>query len=169
MRSKSLPSKPELPEFTSDRLRLLAPLITPRALELAHARILRPKERLVSENCNTGGEDPATVKVALMLVTFLNPEEDLTNEEEGLQRRAMKARADKTTAALVKLWRENPFHLFTHAEIRAIFNLGKESLAKLIALGDRDHFPAPMVAQKINPDHFKQWLWENRERIGKLL
>lgn len=83
------PSKPEpgpLPDFTSDRLRLLRPLVTPRALELAYARILAPKDRLVLKGRKFNGEDPAVVKVALMLVEFLNPDEALTTEEEGVRR-----------------------------------------------------------------------------------
>lgn len=73
-------------DFAGDRLRLLAPLITPRALELARARILDPKARLVLKGRKLNGEDPAVVKVALMLVEILNPDETLTNEEDGVRR-----------------------------------------------------------------------------------
>ena len=77
---------PTVPDFTSDRMVLLAPLVTPRAVELARARILRPKHRLVQKAGKTPGEDPADVKVALMLVALMNPDEALTNEEDGLRR-----------------------------------------------------------------------------------
>lgn len=69
---------------------------------------------------------------------------------------------DKETTALLKKWRVNPFHHFTREDIRAIFNVGEKSMRALVAMG------APLVADKINPDHFKAWLWENRESIGKL-
>jgi hypothetical protein len=69
---------------------------------------------------------------------------------------------DKATAALVKLWRENPFHLFTQTEVRQMFNLGEDAMKALAGLG------APIVAKKMNPGHFQQWLWENRDRISKL-
>lgn len=69
---------------------------------------------------------------------------------------------DKETAALVKLWRENPFHYFSREEARTVFNVGEKAMRALVAMG------APLVAEKINLDHFKAWLWENRERIGKL-
>jgi hypothetical protein len=63
---------------------------------------------------------------------------------------------------LVKLYRENPFHYFTHEEARAVFGIGEKAMRALVAMG------APLVAGKVNLDHFKQWLWDNRERIGKL-
>lgn len=56
----------------------------------------------------------------------------------------------------------NPFGYLPQGEIAELFNLGIDAVAALVALG------APTVAKKINPDHFKRWLWENREKIGKL-
>jgi hypothetical protein len=65
-------------------------------------------------------------------------------------------------AALAKLVRENPYCHLTRDEISDLFEIGRDSLVSLIERG------APVVAKGINPDHLKTWLWENRERIGKL-
>ena len=63
MQSKNVKSPPNrmeharvvaIPEFTSDRMKMLSPIVTPRALELALGRILRPKERLVEADGDTG-------------------------------------------------------------------------------------------------------------------
>ena len=70
-----------LPEFTSDRLRMLGPLVTPRALELARHRLIHDRERL-----NETGDDDATVRIALILLREMNPVVQLTNEEEGILR-----------------------------------------------------------------------------------
>ena len=43
-----------------------------------------------------------------------------------------------------------------------MFGIGEDSMKALVALGP------PIVAKKINPDHFKAWLWENRDNIQKL-
>ncbi len=69
---------------------------------------------------------------------------------------------NENTSALLQLWRDNPFHYFTQSEARAMFGFGEDAMKALAVLG------APVVAKKINPDHFKAWLWENRERIEKL-
>lgn len=69
---------------------------------------------------------------------------------------------DKETAALLKAWRANPLRHFTQTQVRKMFDLGEDSMTALTKLG------APVVAKKINPDHFKQWLWVNRENIQKL-
>lgn len=65
-------------------------------------------------------------------------------------------------AALIEQWRANPLRYFTQTEVRMMFNIGETSMRALVKLG------APIVATKLNPDHFKAWLWENRENIGKL-
>lgn len=103
--AKSPPNRVEharvvpIPEFTSDRMKMLSPIVTPRALELALGRILRPKERLVEADGDTGKEEPETVKVALLLLSILNPDESLTNGEEG-HRRGLSAKiVGKRTAA----------------------------------------------------------------------
>ena len=70
---------------------------------------------------------------------------------------------DKETVALVKLWRENPLHYFTREQTRKLFNFGEKAMRALAAMPG-----CPLVTEKINPDHLKAWLWENRENIGKL-
>ncbi len=64
--------------------------------------------------------------------------------------------------SLIAAWRSNPFQYFTQTEVRLMFGFGEDAMTALASLG------APIVAKKINPDHFKAWLWENRERIGKV-
>jgi hypothetical protein len=72
------------------------------------------------------------------------------------------AKEAKEAAALVKMARENPYRYFTREEIRKMFNLGADFVASLVKIG------APLAAQKVNPDHLKTWLWENRENVSKL-
>lgn len=55
----------------------------------------------------------------------------------------------------------NPFAHVTHGEIRRLFNFGEKVMRNLVAMNP------PSVARKINPAHFQQWLWENREVLRK--
>lgn len=78
---EAMPKAAPVPEFTSDRLRLLGPLITPQALALARRRLVDHKQRITESD-----GDLATVRVALILLREINPYADLTNAEEGLLR-----------------------------------------------------------------------------------
>ena len=78
---KRPPTPESMPEFTSDRMRILGPLVTPRALELARQRLIRDRDRL-----SDAADDDATVRIALILVREMNPVVQLTNEEEGILR-----------------------------------------------------------------------------------
>lgn len=73
----------------------------------------------------------------------------------------MAAKKDPAVA-LVAAWRENPFLYFSQSDVRLMFGIGEDAMKALIGLG------APVVAKKVNPDHFKAWLWEHRESIGKV-
>ena len=70
-----------LPELTSDRMRLLGPLVTPHALELARQRLVNHRYRITEANA-----DDTTKRIALILLLEMNPAAILTNEEEGLRR-----------------------------------------------------------------------------------
>lgn len=74
----------------------------------------------------------------------------------------MAAPKETPEQALARRARENPYGYFTHEEARTLFRIGEKAFRALVALG------APIVAGGVLPDHLKQWLWENRERIGKL-
>ncbi len=72
-------------EFTSDRMRLLAPLITERVIELARIRIM------TGENFYKGAvlllpDDEGVVKLALLVAHEMSPLEDFKAEEEALMR-----------------------------------------------------------------------------------
>lgn len=69
---------------------------------------------------------------------------------------------DKESAALAKLVRENPFRFITQAEAGKLFGFGTNAMTMLVNLG------APVVARKINPDHFKSWLCTNADKVGKI-
>lgn len=71
--------------FTSDRMRLLGPMVTDAAIELARKRLADHRERVNRAPC-----DVETKRVALILFLEMNPRGQLTNEEEGLLR-GMKA------------------------------------------------------------------------------
>lgn len=64
-----------------DRMSLLAPLITAKAVALARQRVIDDKRRIT-----TASVDLATKRIALLLVRELNPWAHLTNEEEGILR-----------------------------------------------------------------------------------
>lgn len=73
-----------VPEFRSDRMRILAPLITPRIVQLAHFRLcggelVCGKELAVSDS-------RWAVKLALLVVLEMWPHERFTVEEEGIMR-----------------------------------------------------------------------------------
>jgi hypothetical protein len=65
-------------------------------------------------------------------------------------------------AAMIREAVENPFAHFEMKRIRHIFNFGRSAMAKIAKLNP------PMVTGKLNPGHFKTWLWENREALGDL-
>ncbi len=77
---KAKPAEP-LPEFTSDRMRLLGPLVTDRAIELARHRLIHHKERLSDVK-----ENQDIIRIALLLVREMSPTAHFTNEEEGILR-----------------------------------------------------------------------------------
>lgn len=79
-----VPATP-LPEFTSNRLRLLGPLITPRVVELAHERIQKGENFFAGKELRVP-DDSRIVKIALLLAHEMNPFEDFSAEEEGLIR-----------------------------------------------------------------------------------
>jgi hypothetical protein len=70
-----------VPQFTSDRMLLLGPLVTPRALEIARARVLNDAPRVSDLD-----DDDSTLRIALLLVREMNPSAHFTNEEEGILR-----------------------------------------------------------------------------------
>lgn len=79
--------KPEavLIEFTSDRLRILAPFITARAVDLATRRVIF-KEKFFKGTACVVEDSAETIKVALLVAYELNPHEDFQVEEEAIIR-----------------------------------------------------------------------------------
>ncbi len=65
-------------------------------------------------------------------------------------------------AMLAATVRRNPFVYLSLADIACLFGFGEKSMRALAGM------EPPMVAGKINPEHFIEWLSANRERIGKL-
>lgn len=64
---------------------------------------------------------------------------------------------------LAQLARENPFRHFTHREARVMFGFGEKFFRSLLGVEG-----APVAANKINPEHFRQFLWEKRAVIATL-
>lgn len=77
------PELPPVPEFASDRLRLLGPLITPRVVELARMRFLDGNAFIKSGKLQVPDEK-SVVKAALILHYEMNPFAELDFEEEAL-------------------------------------------------------------------------------------
>jgi len=76
---------PEVPAFQSDRLRLLAPLITPRVYALALQRIGERRKFFTGTTLNID-EDKSVVRMALIVAHEMHPYEDYQAEEEALIR-----------------------------------------------------------------------------------
>ncbi len=74
-----------VPEFTSDRMRLLGPLITSRILEIARIRVATSENLFVGERLNLP-DARGDVKLALIVANEMNPFEDWSAEEEALMR-----------------------------------------------------------------------------------
>lgn len=84
MSRASKPAPVEVPAFNSDRMRMLAPLITPRVMELAHFRLLGGE--LISGKTILVPDGKPVVKLALLVVLEMWPHERFTVEEEGIMR-----------------------------------------------------------------------------------
>lgn len=80
---KGAPPPAPVPDFTSDRMRMLRPLITPRVMEIAMSRLVNNLPRLDSAQWR---DDYATKRLALIVLLEMNPAAYLTNEEEGIRR-----------------------------------------------------------------------------------
>ena len=74
-----------VPEFTSDRMRLLGPMVTPRVIELARLRI-GGRQKFFCGPKLVIDEDRAVLRLALIVARFMNPYEDYLLEEEALVR-----------------------------------------------------------------------------------
>src|SRR4051812_9005123 len=79
-----MPKNRAVARFTSDRLRLLAPLISDEVRKLAYARILGRK--FFNSGKYVLSNDRSVAKLALLLVLEMNPFEILSADEEGLMR-----------------------------------------------------------------------------------
>lgn len=88
----------EVPAFSSDRMRMLAPLITPRVMELALQRILTG-ESFYSYDKLRDGLTEREVKMALIVVLEMNPRELLDANEQGTLRGTTRARYVKLSEA----------------------------------------------------------------------
>lgn len=56
----------------------------------------------------------------------------------------------------------NPYKYHSFAKIAERFGFGVNTITAFVAMG------APVVARKINPDHLKEWLRVNGEKVGKI-
>lgn len=80
------PPEPDgVPEFSSDRMRLMAPMLTPRIVHMARNRII------IGESFFKGGQlqveaSEAEVRLALMVTLEIHPRIELDNFEQGLLR-----------------------------------------------------------------------------------
>lgn len=76
---------PPVPEFSSDRMKLLAPMVTPRILNMARQRVFTGEHFFYKDKLSvevTWEE----LKIVLILVLEINPHEDLDNNEQGALR-----------------------------------------------------------------------------------
>ena len=79
-----------LPEFQTDRMRLLGPLITPRVMELAYIRLRGTKfvasKGVKKEEFLQVDDEEWVLKIALIVVLEMWPHQRFTVEEEGIMR-----------------------------------------------------------------------------------
>jgi hypothetical protein len=81
-----------IPEFTSDRMRLLAPCLTPLAIELGRRRVFEKGFRIVrrvktparKEVIERADGTPEDHKGALIVARILNPAEIFNGEEDAI-------------------------------------------------------------------------------------
>lgn len=64
-------------------------------------------------------------------------------------------------AKLVKIAKDNPWHLFTHEELALILGVSRKAITEMKKAG------APFVVDKSHPDLIKNWIGENSQSVGK--
>lgn len=64
-------------------------------------------------------------------------------------------------AKLVKIAKDNPWHLFTQEELALILGVSRQAIAEMKKAG------APFVVDKSHPDLIKNWIGENAQSVGK--
>jgi hypothetical protein len=85
-----------MPEFSSDRMRLLSPCLTPLAIELGQRRVFEKGFKIARRVKNTAGVErmeyapgePADHKGALIVAKLINPAEHFNGEEDAIYRGA---------------------------------------------------------------------------------
>lgn len=87
-----------LPDFTSDRMRLMAPMLTPRILDLARTRILTAESFFSYDKLRTD-YDETEVRIALMVALEIHPRLELDNNEQGVLRGMTRAAYSKRSDA----------------------------------------------------------------------
>lgn len=79
------PDESALPEFTSDRMRLMAPMLTPRIVDMARMRIVTVESFYYLDKLRDG-LDVAEVRLALMVALEIHPRLELDDNEQGALR-----------------------------------------------------------------------------------
>lgn len=85
MPSKHPPPAPEIPAFTSDRMRLMAPMLSPRIIALAQNRIIICESFFKNGALQVEASE-VEVRLALMVALEIHPRLELDNFEQGLLR-----------------------------------------------------------------------------------
>lgn len=57
---------------------------------------------------------------------------------------------------------DNPWRLFNVTEIRAIFNIGEQTMIRFRKLASRDQTTDPWINDVTRPEKFEAWLWGKR-------
>jgi hypothetical protein len=80
-----------------------------------------------------------------------------------LSRGPRKSKSCKTArkASVERHVRENVFDHLTQEQVGRLFGFGEEAMRALARIPG-----FPIVAKKINPEHFKRWLWEHHREIS---
>lgn len=74
-----------MPEFTSDRMRLMAPMLTPRIVDMARMRIITVESFFKGGSLQVEASEPE-VRLSLMVALEIHPRLELDNFEQGLLR-----------------------------------------------------------------------------------
>lgn len=85
MPGKRPPEPDPMPEFSSDRMRLMAPMLTPRIVDMARMRIVTA-ESFFSYDKLREGLNEQEVRIVLMVALEIHPRLEIDDNEQGVLR-----------------------------------------------------------------------------------
>lgn len=85
-----------------------------------------------------------------------------SNDGHEKQKQAGEGLNGRSAESLNTLAKENVWRLFNVTEIRAIFNIGEQTMIRYRKLSARDQATDPWINDLTRPEKFEAWLWGKR-------